>query len=354
MSPTPAPPPLRSSSFCRSALAVLIAGAALSAAPAPGQTAPQPAETGVLSATVPEVPGPRRTVAVGKVDAVGSFTQKYGQWDIGGGLGSMLTTALVESQRFIVVERANIAQVLSEQELKGSGAVNPLTGPDLGNLIGAQLLLYGTVTEFDTDEKGGGFSLGASGGSGGGGLFGAAGGLLGAALSHQSSSGAVAIDLRIVDTTTGQVLETHRVREPIDQSGWDISLGYKGVSLGTNQFYKTPLGVATRNAITKLVQALAVDAGKRPWSAQVVEFDDGKVFINAGGLAGLKTGDSFMVERITRKLTDPQTGQVLSVRKKALGLIQLDEIEERLAGGKFSALDPEAPQRGDLVVTVQR
>ena len=67
----------------------------------------------VLTGPTPAVKGPKRTVAVGKFAATGAFTEKYGQWDIGGGLAAMLVTALLETDQFIVVERANINQIWS-------------------------------------------------------------------------------------------------------------------------------------------------------------------------------------------------------------------------------------------------
>ncbi|MGE0744792.1 MAG: CsgG/HfaB family protein [Rhodospirillales bacterium] len=322
--------------------------------------------TPILTKHVPMAAGPKRVVAVGKFDTIGAFTQNYGEWDIGGGLAAMLVSALKESGRFIVVERANVAQVLSEQELKGSGAANKATGPELGNLTGAQFLVYGAVTEFGTEDSGGGVSLGTSGGAVGtsAGAFGVStggvgfspnlGGLFGsrynAGVSHQSSTGKVALDIRVVDTTTGEVIETHRVSETVDASSWDVSAGYKNISLGTNQFYKTPLGEAARAAITHSVLHLVRDAENKPWTAQVVENEDGKVILSAGGNAGLRAGDDFVVERVVRRLTDPATGQVLSVRKKTLGMVRIAEVEDRIAIGTFTALDVEAPARGDLVV----
>src|SRR5690606_2099127 len=73
-----------------------------------------PADPGVLTGKVPAVKGPKRVVAVARFDAVGSFTAVYGNWDVGGGLEAMLITALMESGRFIVVERAHIQPILAE------------------------------------------------------------------------------------------------------------------------------------------------------------------------------------------------------------------------------------------------
>lgn len=297
--------------------------------------------SGLLTGKIPEISGPKRTIAVGKFDAVGAFTAKYGDWDIGGGLSTMLTTALVESNRFIVMERANLSQILSEQELKGSKLTDQKTGPALGKLTGVQFLIFGSVTEFGASDEGGGFSMGFAGG----GLPFTSG------LSRQSKSGSVAIDVRIVDTTTGRIVDTARVKEKIESSGWDVSSGYQGISLGTNKFIKTPLGAASRSAITKIVHYIARKAEKTAWTGRIVDIgDDEMVYINAGHNSGIKAGDLFMIERVTKTLTDPETGEVLSERKKAVGSMQVSIVEERVAYGPYASEGTESPQRGDFVV----
>lgn len=148
----------------------------------------------------------------------------------------MMTSALVESDRFIVLERAQLKSILTEQELAGKGVTSGTATPGLGKMAGVQLMIFGAVTEFGAADKGSDTSIGAGGGSG------VLGGLLSGAISRQSSSGSFAMDFRIVDTTTGRILETHTVREELESSGFGISLGFDNVELGTSQFYKTPLG----------------------------------------------------------------------------------------------------------------
>lgn len=293
---------------------------------------------------LPPLEGPKQTVAVGKFDAVGSFTQKYGSWDIGGGLAAMLTTALLQSKRFIVTERAQLRDLLTEQELKAGGVVKAETGPNLGKLAGVQLFIYGAVTEFGADDKGGGFNLGFSGGNLPFSLGGAS----------QSASGSVTMDVRVVDTTTGQVLESHTVREPIESSAFNLSLGFKGISLGGDEFMKTPLGEATRAAIQKAVLKIVETARKKPWTGRVVEFDLGEVIINAGTQTGLKLGDMFMIERIGKILTDPSTGEVLSTRRKELGVATIKDVQEKIAIGAYKPLEQDLPKRGDLVVIMRK
>src|SRR5689334_18266173 len=70
----------------------------------------EPVPDKVLTAPVKPLAGPRRVVAVGKFDCIGSFRQNFGDWDIGGGMSAMLATALLECEQFVVVERAYLSQ----------------------------------------------------------------------------------------------------------------------------------------------------------------------------------------------------------------------------------------------------
>lgn len=294
----------------------------------------------IINQPIPQVKGPKRTVAVGKFDAIGSFKSQYGGWDVGGGLSAMLVRALKESDRFIVLERANISQVLSEQQMKGQKLVHQGSGPQLGKLIGVHFMIYGSVTEFGPQDSGGGFSIGGSGGFGG---------LLGGALSSQSTEGSVAMDIRIVDTTTSEILETYTVRETIKGQSWDVGITVKQFSAGGNQFMKTPLGQVTRRALNRAVQLIARKANDIPWSGQVVAFEKGELYINAGSKTGVKVGNRFNVERIISTFTDPATGKVIGQRKRAIGNVQLTGVEPEMAYGKYQPMSDDRPQRGDLV-----
>lgn len=300
------------------------------------------AEEGILDGKIPQVKGPRRTVAVGKFDSIGSFAANYGDWSIGGGLSSMFVTALREADRFIVVERANLQQVLAEQELAAGGLTRQEGRPQSGNLQNAQIIIYGAVTEFDAGNKGGGLSLGVSSG--------ALGSLLGGGASLQGKSGTVGLDIRLVDTSSGEIIDSFSVKETAKSRSFDVNAGYKGMNLGTNQFYKTPLGQAARKAITKAVQNIARKSEDVKWSSSVVEFDGSEIYLNYGENAGLKSGDKFVVERVVKRLTDPTTGELLSVRKKELGIITLTGVEERLSYGDYAAIDTTPPERGDMAV----
>lgn len=292
-----------------------------------------------LTEPVREISGPMRTVTVGGFQSMGAFTEKYGDWDIGSGLSAMLTSALVDSGRFIVVERAALSDILSEQELTAAGLSNGSNAAaQTGQLMGVQLLIYGAVTEFDNRLKSGGFSIGVSkslwkGGAG-----------------RKKTEGIVAFDFRVVNTSTGEIIESHSVSKTITAKGFDISVGYKDVSMGDRNFSKTPLGQASREAITQAVHLIAESAANTNWTGSVVEIEGREIYLNAGHTSGVQAGDEFIVEHIDRVMTDPETGEVLLVRKTELGTLRVMDVLEKLSVGVFEPTGNQSPQRGDLVI----
>ena len=292
----------------------------------------------VLTEPLPRIPGPKRTVAVAPFGTKSDFLAQYGLTDVGGGLAAMLTTALIESGQVIVIERNRLSSLLNEQALQASGVVKAEGGPGIGRLVGAQLMIAGEVTEFSLAAKGKGFSFG----------LGSSGKRLG--LSPKAQTGTVAMDIRVIDTTSGEVVAAYAVHESIKSKALAVNVGLDQYSAGYTRFMKTPLGQAARVAITRAAQRFAEEMAAHTWTGNVVDFDRGDVSINAGAEAGIRIGDTLRVYRISKVLTDPATGRVLGQRKRAIGNVVIDGVEENLAFGQFQPLVNLAPRRGDLVL----
>lgn len=297
-----------------------------------------PAAQEQLSAA--QLAGPKRTVSVSKFSLKSDFQHLYGNTDIGGGLAAMLTTALVASNHFIVVERPDLGVALAEQQLTASGIVRQEGQAEVGELLGAQLILAGHVTEFSERAKGGGFSIGLS-----------AGGSRSLGLSPQKRVGTVGIDVRVIDSTTGQVIASYFVREEVKARSLAASVNLDGVNLARTKTQQTPLGEAARKAIDQVVYRFAAEAARQEWQGRVVDVEAGEVAINAGRLAGVKTGDSFSVYRIARVLTDPSTGRVLGHRKIEVGGLTVTAVEENFAFAHLASASGYEAERGDLVLS---
>lgn len=279
----------------------------------------------------PAYNGPRKTIAVTRFDAVGSFAAEYGGWDIGGGLAAMLVGELAKTNRFVVVERAELPALLREQQMASAGVT---TGDDRP-LLGAQILIRGSVTEFDQNEGGGGFSVGLARNNFLGGL------------GVAQMTGHVTIDLRLIDAATGAIISTHRVDKRVSESSIALRARTNDIAFGGEQFNKTSLGRASREAIGQAVNDIIMGMDNVPWQALVANVDNDRVFINAGRNANLSPGMTMRAVRADRTITDPATGQVLGSERRTIGDLIVVQVEDRYAVARWAGVEP--PRRGDVV-----
>ena len=289
---------------------------------------------------LPALIGPKPTVAVGVIEASGGYGDT--NWDVGNGLRSMLTKALEDSGRFILVERANLDQVINEKQMLASRVSGGGAAPAV-KMIAAQYLVVGTVAEFGAPSKGGGLNIG--------------GNLLGgiAGLGVNRVTGKVKIDLRIVNARSGEVVKSFTVEKSASKTSVGLTGDYKGVSFGGDAFMKTPMGDASRQALEEAVSVIASALLSGPWEGKVVQLINGAVYVNAGSESGLQPGDRLRVERLGETFTDPDTGAILSEERFTLGEIVVTSLQTRMSEGRFiPAYDGIMPERGDFVVFQRR
>ncbi len=82
--------------------------------------------------------------------AVLDFEQKgkYESEDIGKMVAEWLTTRLVETGRFDIVERRLLNKVLAEQSIGSSGLVDPSSASQLGRVLGVKTVVTGSVSNY--------------------------------------------------------------------------------------------------------------------------------------------------------------------------------------------------------------
>jgi len=230
------------------------------------------------------------------------------------GLTEMMTTALVETGRFVVLERKAIQQALSEQDFGDSGRVNPETAPVIGMAIGAQVLITGDITEFTYQKS----SLGGS-------------------LSILRSVGAtgerikamVALDVRLIDAVTGEVVFSRRVEGDAAATGVAADVQIQDQQFGTAMGSQTPLGQASREAIRDAVAAIVEGVKKIPWSGRIVDVREASVYVNAGSEAGIQAGTTLDVFAQGEALIDPETGIQLGTPDRKIGTLRITQLEDK-------------------------
>jgi hypothetical protein len=60
----------------------------------------------------------------------------------------------------------------------------------------------------------------------------------------------------------------------------------------------------------------------------VAAVDGGQVILNVGAKAGVKVGDELSVERVTKEIKDPATGQVLRRLSNQIGVVKVSDVDD--------------------------
>ncbi|MFW5871408.1 MAG: CsgG/HfaB family protein [Verrucomicrobiota bacterium] len=238
--------------------------------------------------------------AIPPVIAVSSFENRSGftgQWKLGSGMADLLVSELVASRNFVVVERKHLASIVRELQLQRSEGFRDEGKVDTGRLKNAEYLVRGVINDF-SQVGGGSFAIAVRTF-----LFGGRG-----------YKARVALTLTIVDVESGEIVDSVQCAG-IAKARQAYAKGeYKNVAFGGDAFFRTPLGIATANAIRRGVRGIVHKAPKNYWTPMVCALGaGGAVIINGGSDRGLQKGKMFEVREKGTAVTDPGTGDVLSV-----------------------------------------
>jgi curli biogenesis system outer membrane secretion channel CsgG len=172
---------------------------------------------------------------------------------IGNGMADMLNDGLLQSNRFIVLDRQALKDVLQEQDLAATGRISRETAAPMGAIEGAELLIKGAITEFEPGSAGAGGGLGA-------GYFGWTGAVVGA-LAGSVRQSHIAMIIQVVDAKTSRMLFSTTVEGKANDFDLGGLLGGFGGGFGgaggLGTWQKTPVEKAIRIAILQAVKELS-------------------------------------------------------------------------------------------------
>ncbi len=242
-----------------------------------------------------------------------------GNWDVGIGIAETITTELVNTGEFTVVERAQLQKVLDEQQLGKEGVLDPATAARVGNILGVQLMLLGTVTEFSLDTQKVNVPI------------------LGKV---DVTIARCVINAKMVSVETAEIMAAMKGEGQFDRKGFALGGAFgdlQGLSFSSREFRDHILGQATEVAAKEIVeQTVEKTADLEPilipeppkLSGIVADVSSGEITINVGSKNGVEVGDIFEVYRKTKEIKDPKTGKVIMVKKEKIAEIEITEVVE--------------------------
>lgn len=271
--------------------------------------------------------------ALKKLVAVEQFQNKAGaqsSWQIGTGMADMLTDSLIQSGQYKVMERQAVESVLKEQDFAASGRTTQAGSvAKIGKMPPVQILIRGAVTEFAESKGGGGQGVNIRGFN----------------LNMKKERAHIAVIIRLIDTSTGEVLDSQRIEGDAESGG--VGFGYSGggSGFGSSGFTKTPIGKACQVAIDRAVAYIFAKTKDMPWEGKIVAVKNGNLIINSGSNVGIMAGDVFEVYNLGEEFIDPDTGMSLGSESSKIGELEVISVMEKfckavsISGSGFAAKD---------------
>lgn len=269
--------------------------------------------------------------------AVSRFEDRAGTGynHLGQGVADMLVTALVKTNKFSVLERQELDKVLEEQKLGESGLVTAETAPKIGKLLGVELLVVGSVSEFGTKEK-----------KVSGGLSFISGGI-------KTKTSRAVVDIRLVNTVTGEIVAAETKEG--EESSTGIAVDYEGIDFNNmDSWDDTDIGKACREAVDGVVELIVDNMANIPWAGKVLKVNsDGTLLMKPGSEGNVKAGMEFEIFRIGESIKDPDTGLDLGAEEEKIAHIKV--IEDALKGkaAKAKIISGKDIQTNDIIREVK-
>ena len=242
-----------------------------------------------------------------------------GRWDVGDGFATIMTDALQQNGKFIVLGDSEMRQeAMKEQDLATSGRMaGGNKAPQVGRMTPAQLLVRGSVTHVQDETSGGSGGLSFKGISLGG----------------SKGKAEVNITIYLVDSETGQVKASQKVVGQAGRRG--LSVGYSGSALGglggdMAGFRNDNVGKACEDAVVQCVEFLEKQLESVPWKGSIMLAGADKLVINRGTREGVSVGQEFTVGTV-EELVDEDTGEVLDSEVSTIGSTEVTEVKEKIA-----------------------
>lgn len=213
---------------------------------------------------------------------------------------TMLETAISQTNKFELMERSRMDDILGEQALSAGGLTQG--SGQIGGLGGIDYLIYGSITKLGTTSN-----AMAIGGIGGGG-----------------QKAEMSVDIRVVDITTGSIKISKTVE---DSAKSGSAFAMEGLAIGGEE--ADPLGDVQRKTANKVATMIAMEI----FPLKVINVSKGEAYVNYGP-PSVKKGRFYKVVELGEGFTDPDTGEVLGQDETYIGAIEITETKSKYSIGR--------------------
>lgn len=233
--------------------------------------------------------GLKRKVAIARFTNETKYGQSFfidqSQDVIGKQAVDILSSKLVETEKFILLERADLDKISKELSMED---YEPLKNM-------ADYLIVGSVTEFGRKDQG----------------------EVGIFSRTKRQIAYAKVHIRLIEVRTGQILYSEEGEgEASSEAGTVFGIGERA------GYDSTINDKALEAAITNLASNIIENLLERPWRSYILGYEEGKIIIAGGKSQNIAVGNIFKVIKEGEKVKNPQTNTIITLPGKEVGKIK--------------------------------
>ncbi len=250
----------------------------------------------------------RKICIVGFEDRMGLQTEKYGE------LATVrLLQELERTQRAVLVDKEMVRETLEREGIEPNELTDPHAMKRAHQLLGIQAFITSSISDLQVTSSP---PVGDSG--------------------IKSSMASARIELRLIDASTGNLLRSFVEKNP----------SFTSIATGLHSDHQSILRAVDYD-VARAVEGILRYLDFLEWSSTVARVEDGKVYIHAGRLTGLRVGAILDVyepgEEIINPITNFSLGWTTGERKGKVMVTHLFGVDASIAkplnGAGFRAND---------------
>ena len=235
----------------------------------------------------------------------------------------LMINALLKTKRFRIFERIKLDSILKEQDFQAySGRVDPVTAVKIGNMLGVDTIVVGSVTSI-VYKKSGGIKIGP--------------------VTMKKSSASVTMMVRAINVTTGEIIFSEVKKGTTSKSGASIHIPFAG-GLGLSSESATDIFSAIEDICGQVAVEFAAKAdidteasSTIPLEGYVVKVEATssggitQVYINLGAGSGIREGEEIKIYQEGEVILDPKTNEVLDRELNLIARARIMTVKEKLS-----------------------
>ena len=214
--------------------------------------------------------------------------------DVSRQLNQKLISELTQARKFRVLDREYMSEFLGEQELLRSGGVPMEESLRLGQRLGADFLVVGTISQFRINEK----EVEVLG------------------INKTLREATINFDFRVIELATEEVRWSNTFNKRLDHRLLG-ALMPQGVTEDVFQIREAVLTHAGHATATELLDVI--------FPIKVVSVEAGEIYLNQGGIR-VKQGEVFDVFTAGRNVIDPDTGLKIRLDGPHIATIKITKV----------------------------